>query len=322
MGGSTSAGLSGEISLRPEFLALFFAGFGGSICSGLSKQAPLLSFYIFVPNYGELKGNAALSNYIFANTVIDDLDENAEIPFYIAGKEIFQSVNIIPSEPTVVIKENERIIAKQIDDKSEIYLETIFLGSVLDNDFHKIKSKEAIPFEIYQEIMKEGSIESRSCQRDLYDFEWDGVQRVLFHEALENWFTGGPELRISCQTVNNLATTQAWNLPYSDNHDWVLIDAQFFIWSEEEGNPNRVKYHFSEADGTSDTGKFKLSLSAEVDIPFIGSVKFSPEYTFGNESDDLYGECLEYYCEWVDPTTWGNDHQVGSDFICWMNIIQ
>lgn len=144
---------------------------------------------------------------------------------------------------------------------------------------------------------------------------------MLFKHCLENWFTGGPELRISAQTVNNLSITQPWDLPASDKNDWVLIDAQFVIWSEEPGLPSRMKYAFTEADGTKDHGKFELGLSAEVTVPF-GSIEVSPKYTFGNNKDDLYGECFEYYSEWVDPTTWGNDHNIGSNFICWMNIIE
>jgi hypothetical protein len=286
------------------------------------QDNPLLSIFVFIPTNVKFSSEIKLSDKIYANIIDDDLDKETKIPYFINGNLEKQSINIIPDLPSIVVKENERVMATKNGNIKTTKLPTVEIGSVNQYVFDKVVSKKAIPYKEYiKNSVKSKGTESRSVQRDLYPNQWDGVQRVLFHHSLETWFTGGPELRISAQTVNNLAITQPWDLAASEEHDWVLIDAQFVIWSQEPGLPSRMKYAFTEADGTCDCGKFELGLSASIKTSSKDSIKLSPKYTFGDTKDDLYGECLEYYSEWVDPNTWGNDHQVGSNFICWMNII-
>lgn len=282
--------------------------------------APLLSIFVYMPEYGKLSSNTELDLKVFANTVEDDLNNDEMIPNFLNGSMSMQKSGIVPEFPTVVIKENERIITNMHESK----LEAKLLGSTEGIEFLSIISGVAIPFDekLHGQSHENDNVHSRTWQRELHPYKWDGVERILFKENLENWFTGGPELRINFQNLGDLQLTKPYNLSASQKNDWVLVDSKFFIWGQEPGIPDRVRYHFSESDGNADNGKFSISTPVKLLLPPF-TVGVTPTYTFGDNQDDLYGECVEYYHEWVQlGGGWGNHDVVSGNFEAWMNIYE
>jgi hypothetical protein len=309
--------LSSGISLKEKLAQLDPSRGLSYYDKGVLEASPLLTFYLYFPVQYTKEQIVNIKSYsrVYASTEKDDQNMEELIPFYVKGVRETVKLGITPTEPMLVIGQNERFVVNLSEDKAT------FAGKVHGINYYKIFSGEAIPFT--EEVDPFQGVQDRTCQRDIYSNKYDNVPRVKFANTYDPWYDGGPELRITCIMVNNEKIENIYELAKSDINQWELINCETIIWFYDLPRiGNRIKYHFSEQDsGGTPNSQFTTTVTSEIKDSNGNLVtSTSTGVTFGGTNDDFVGEAYEYYCNWVHPTSWGNEHNAGPKLAFWTNV--
>ncbi len=249
--------------------------------------------------------------------------------YYVGGDQLINESGEEGDEPVLYVSETDRVRLDQ--DAADNVISITKIAEFEGNAYYY--AKYPAPMHIDDYIAKYGEPKSapivgRSPIRARLPAWYDIVQRVLYKDFKDDLFNSKMELRVRMIGKAAGVITHEFDLKRKQKNDWIFLDDQAptIRWKEDLANGDeghRVKYHFSDFDGGTGNSKWSVEYTAKIkpdDSSTEQTVTVKGE--FGAGTDDEMGEGYEYFTNWVEPSTWGNQHKSGSNFEFWINIAE